>query len=313
MKAVENREEAKQGFLLERIHQLLERIDVREKRLPWIFLGPAVFLLALLTIYPILHSLWLSLHYYRLGDTENVEFVGLENYMELAGSGDFHQVIVTTLTLVTIALVVEFILGFVLALTLNHWGRGKQLLRTILLIPMMITPCIVAFNFRLAFNFNYGLITYLMDLVGMRIPIISDARLALFAIILTDAWEWTPFMFVVILAGLAAIPEYMYEAAEISGATRIQRFRYVTLPSLKGVILVGILIRIMDLFKLFDLVFIMTEGGPGINTATLSYWSYRLAFKFFRFGQGGAVAIVTLAVVVAICFVLNKIVRKQAV
>lgn len=261
---------------------------------PYWFLAPSVALLLALTVYPFLYILRLSL--YRMSPTGEV-FVGADNFLRLARDPLFFQSLGQTLVLTAGALALEFGLGLGLALLLDSQIRGRNLWRALLLLPMILPPVVVGVIWRLIYNPNFGVLNGALQLAGVdttRLTWLADPSVALAAVIVVDVWEWTPFVFLILLAGLQAIPEEPYEAARIDGASAWQTFWHVTLPLLTPAILVALLLRTMDLLRIFDQVFILTQGGPGFATETISLYIYKTAFRFFDFGYAAAMSLLLL-------------------
>jgi len=202
-----------------------------------------------------------------------------------------------TFVYATAALILEFSIGLGLALLLNSQIRGRGFFRATLLVPMMLPAVVVGVVWRLMLNPNFGAINGTLKNFGLNTESLTwtaSPRLAMLSVIAVDVWQWTPFVFLVLLAGLQAIPQEPYEAALIDGSSRWQTFRYVTLPLLKPAILIALLLRTMDLLRVFDQIFILTEGGPGFATETISLYIYRAAFRFFDFGYAAAMSFVLL-------------------
>jgi multiple sugar transport system permease protein len=205
---------------------------------------------------------------------------------------------VHTFVYAVVALSCEFLLGLGLALLLNSKLRGRGLFRASLLVPMMLPSVVVGVVWRLMLNPDFGAINGTLRRFGLSTEALTwtaSPKLAMLSVIAVDIWQWTPFVFLVLLAGLQAIPEEPYEAALIDGSSPLQTFRHVTLPLLKPSILIVLLLRTMDLLRVFDQIFILTEGGPGFATETISLYIYRTAFRFFDFGYAAAMSFVLLA------------------
>lgn len=261
---------------------------------PYWFLAPAVALLLGLTVYPLFYIVRLSL--YRMSPAGET-FVGADNFLRLARDPLFFQSLGQTLILTVGALALEFGLGLGLALLLDSQIRGRNLWRSLLLLPMILPPVVVGVIWRLIYNPNFGVLNGALQLAGVdtsRLTWLADPSVALVAVMVVDVWEWTPFVFLILLAGLQAIPEEPYEAARIDGASAWQTFRHVTLPLLAPAILVALLLRTMDLLRIFDQVFILTQGGPGFATETTSLYIYKTAFRFFDFGYAAAMSLLLL-------------------
>jgi multiple sugar transport system permease protein len=266
-----------------------------DRRLPYLFLAPAVVVLLSLSIYPLIYSLTVS---FQIEGADGSRW-SLANFQRLFTDNFFLSAMEHTLVYATSALVCEFLLGLGLALLMNSQIRGRTFFRAALLVPMMLPAVVVGVVWRLMLNPNFGAINGTLKGLGFDTEPLTwtaSPRLALLSVILVDVWQWTPFMFLVLLAGLQAIPQEPYEAAKIDGSSRWQTFRYVTLPLLKPAILIALLLRTMDLLRVFDQIFILTEGGPGFATETISLYIYRTAFRFSDFGYAAAMSFVLLAI-----------------
>ena len=212
------------------------------------------------------------------------------------------------------ALTCEFLLGLGLALLLNNQIRGRGFFRASLLVPMMLPTVVVGVVWRLMLNPNFGAVNETLKQFGIDTESLTwtaSPKLALLSVIAVDVWQWTPFVFLVLLAGLQAIPQEPYEAALIDGSSRWQTFWHVTLPLLKPSILIVLLLRTMDLLRVFDQIFILTEGGPGFATETISLYIYRTAFRFFDFGYAAAMSFVLLALTNVISALYIKFLQSR--
>jgi multiple sugar transport system permease protein len=214
------------------------------------------------------------------------------------------------------ALTCEFLLGLGLALLLNSEIRGRGIFRASLLVPMMLPAVVVGVVWRLMLNPNFGAINGTLKQIGINTESLTwtaSPKLAMLSVIAVDVWQWTPFVFLVLLAGLQAIPQEPYEAALIDGSSRWQTFWHVTLPLLKPSILIVLLLRTMDLLRVFDQIFILTEGGPGFATETISLYIYRTAFRFFDFGYAAAMSFVLLALTNVISAIYIKFLEAKEI
>src|SRR5215204_264268 len=266
----------------------------RELLLPAIFLAPALAVLLSLSIYPLIYSVTISLQQ----ETAAGITWGLGNFARLASDNFFWTAMAHTFVYAVVALTCEFLLGLGLALLLNNQIRGRGFFRASLLVPMMLPTVVVGVVWRLMLNPNFGAVNGTLKQFGIDTESLTwtaSPKLAMLSVIAVDVWQWTPFVFLVLLAGLQAIPQEPYEAALIDGSSRWQTFRHVTLPLLKPSILIALLLRTMDLLRVFDQIFILTEGGPGFATETISLYIYRAAFRFFDFGYAAAMSFVLLA------------------
>jgi multiple sugar transport system permease protein len=282
----------------------------RELLLPFFLVAPALVVLLTLSIYPLIYSITISLQQ----QTASGEVWSLVHFKRLASDGFFQTALVHTVVYATAALTCEFLLGLGLALLLNQQIRGRELFRASLLVPMMLPTVVVGVVWRLLLHPNFGAINGTLKQIGIDTESLTwtaSPRLAFLAVIAVDVWQWTPFVFLVLLAGLQAIPQEPYEAALIDGSTRWQTFRHVTLPLLKPAILVVLLLRTMDLLRVFDQVFILTEGGPGFGTEMISLYIYRTAFRFFDFGYAAAMSFVLLLLTNVVSVVYLKLLQDE--
>jgi multiple sugar transport system permease protein len=266
-----------------------------DRSLVYLLLAPTVLVLLALSIYPLIHAVTISLHVNSGGASR----WSPGNFVRLFSDRFFLAALGHTLVYSTVALTIEFLLGLALAVLFNQGMRGRGLFRAGLLVPMMLPTVVVGVVWRLMLNSNFGAINGTLQSAGINttgLTWTSSPGLAMLSVIAVDVWQWTPFMFLILLAGLQAIPQEPYEAALIDGSSGWQTFRHVTLPLLKPAILVALLLRTMDLLRVFDHVFILTEGGPGFATEMLSLYIYRTAFRFSNFGYAAAMSFVLLLI-----------------
>ena len=253
--------------------------------------APALVLIGGLGLYPIVFSVWISLHRYNLVQPDRFDFIGLDNYRKLLGDPAFWSSIRTTMVIGAAAVAITLVMGLALALLLNvkFWGGG--LLRAAVLVPWTIPPIVNALMWKLTYNASFGVLNgTLFDLGIIReyVPWLSRPDLALVAVLTAHVWNNVPIATLPILAGMQAIPAELYEAAEIDGASHTQRFRHITLPYLAAPILVALILETMISFKIFDLIYTLTSGGPANATDVLGWQTYKIAFSGLDFGYGSA-------------------------
>ena len=268
--------------------------------LPW--LAPLIAMLTVFTIYPLIYNVWLSFHEYAPFKRRLV-YVGWDNWVLLMADERFWESLIVTFTYFIVVLTVELVLGMLLALLLDSDEPGFGLLRALLTLTLVVPPAIVGMMFLLIQDPEFGVLSYLLEAVGIidsTTPILATASTALAGVMLADIWQWTPFMVLIFLAGLRSLPPEPYEAAMLDGASAVQVFRRITLPLMSKVIAVAVLIRGIDLFRMFDYVFVMTSGGPGTATYTVSLYAWQQTFSFIKWGYGATISLVTLALVLAI-------------
>jgi multiple sugar transport system permease protein len=265
----------------------------------WAMLTPTLIILLALTAYPTVYMFWTSLHAWNLSKPRyGYVWVGLQNFIDAFKDARFLNSVQISLVFVLLAVAFELLIGLGLALLLNRSQWWVSPIRLLLLLPMMVTPIVLGLIFLMMYNGNFGVINYFLTLIGLqKHAFLADPGTALAAIIVADVWQWTPFVMLIFMAGLAAFPGEVMEAARTDCVSWFQEFWYVTLPLLKPVILVALLIRTIDAFRLFDLVYVMTKGGPGTATETLTTYIYVQGFDKFEMGYASALAILMLVVV----------------
>ena len=280
-----------------------------ERVAPWVMLAPTLAVMTLVGFYPLAHSFWVSLTSLRPTEPDKPQgFVGLDNYVTALGDGQFWGSIALTLGFTAITVGVSLILAVLLAVLFNQRRTGFVVLRTILLIPMLITPIAVAITWRIMLMPDLGVLNYLLGLVGVAPqPWTGSRGGAMVSVLIVDIWQWTPFMFLVIFAGLRALPRSPFEAAAIDGAGPLRTFLEVTLPMLKPVMVIAALLRIIDAMRTYDTVYIITRGGPDLATDLASVYLQRINFKFFDLGYGSATSWLVLVMLLAIVLVFVKL------
>ncbi len=278
----------------------LRRMVSSDHPLPW--LAPLIAMLAVFTIYPLIYNIWLSFHEYAPFKRRLV-YVGWENWSSLMTDDRFWESLIVTFTYFFVVLTVELVLGMLLALLLDSEEPGFGLLRAFLTLTLVVPPAITGMMFLLIQDPEFGVLSYLLESLGVidpTTPILATGSTALLGVMLADIWQWTPFMVLIFLAGLRALPPEPYEAAMLDGASGFQVFRRITLPLMSKVIAVAVLIRGIDLFRVFDYVFVMTSGGPGTATYTVSLYAWQQTFSFIKWGYGATISLVTLALILLI-------------
>lgn len=301
-------------LLLRRVRYLIPESARRglDHRYSWV--APAVLILFALTIFPLLFLVYLSFHEWSLVIASRRNFVGLENFVGVVQQGAFLNSLWVTAVFTAVAVPTEMVLGTGLALFIYHRlpDRWRSTFQTIFLLPMMMSYIAVGLLWRFLWNGSIGFVNYLFESVGLPTQgWLGDPTMALFTVIVADVWQWTPFVILVVLAGLEGLPEEPFEAAKMDGASTLQTFRYITLPLLKPILIVVLLFRTADAFRIFDKVFIMTRGGPGDASMTLSMLIYRRSFKDGSFGEAAVMSIFMLAVISVVALVIIKRARKM--
>lgn len=282
---------------------------------PYLVMLPTLLFLFSISILPLLYSLVVSFLRYNLMDPEPPSFAGLRNFQLLMESPNFWNSLWVTTQFVAIAVTVEFLLGLGLALVLSRDVPGVRMFRSLILVPLALAPIVVGLLWRFMLGTEYGLINNVITLVGLpRTDFLSNTKVALIVIALVDVWQWTPFMFLILLAGVQALPLEPFEAAAIDGASRWQTLRYITLPLLRYPILVALLLRTIDAFRVYDLIFMMTRGGPINVTDTLSWHIYNIGFRNFNMSYASALSWIMLIIVTVVVSIFVRLLldRSQA-
>jgi len=282
---------------------------------PFAFASPSLALIALVIIFPLAYSFWLSFRNFDLSVGPDSEFVGGANYVEaLIRDSRFINSIWNTAIIIGPSLVIELLVGLGLALLLSRIGRGRAIITALLAIPAMVSPVMAAMAWRMMFGVKYGAINNLgrqLGLIDVYFDWFSSPFISIVAIVLVEVWHNSAFMMLVLLAGLQSIPQELYDAGKADGAEGWRSFWYITLPLLKFTMVVGLMIRLIDLTKLFGLIFVLTFGGPGGATETVAFSTYLAGFNDFRMSYAAALSYVIVGGVLVLTLVFMWIQRLR--
>lgn len=283
----------------------------QEAMLAYILVFPAMLTIGVFALYPILNTIWLSLHDLKLNMPYlGKPFVGFHHYATVSTDPRFWASLWNTLYFTFFSVLLELVLGFLIALLINRSFRGRAIVRASVLVPWAIPTAVSAMMWKFMFNDQLGVINDILVKVGILdqyIAWLGTRETALWSIIVTDVWKTTPFMALLILAGLQVIPADIYEAAKVDGATRFQQLMRITMPLVKPAILVALMFRTLDAFRVFDVVLVMTGGGPANSTETLSMYAQTTLMRYLDFGKGSALAVITFICVMLISFFYIKL------
>lgn len=257
---------------------------------------------------PIGYAIWMSFTNQSLGAAQ-ANFVGLDNYANAVFTGTFLSSLAVTAIFVIAGLVLQFAIGYLLAVSLHRQLVGFKIARTVLLIPMLLTPVVVGLIWQFMFNPDLGVLTSVARAVGVDVNFFADPVLARGVVILVDAWMHIPFVMLMLVAGMTGLPEEPIEAASIDGAGWWQTTRYVVLPMLRPVITIILLVRCVDIVRLFDIIFTTTQGGPGTSTESVSLIAYATTFQFYQFGYGAAMSIALAVIMFPVYFLYVKLTK----
>lgn len=285
-----------------------------DRNLKYLFTVPTVLFVLLMVLFPILYTLILSFHSWRMSANIPWEYIGLGNYIEMFTSSRFPMAAWRTFVFAMIALFFELSLGIMIALLLNRSFKGKNLTKTAFLLPMVATPVAIGMVWKLIYEPSIGILNYIIRrLGGPKIDWLGSTANALYSLVAVDIWQWTPMVMLIVLAGLSAIPMESYESALVDGATPFQTTTRITLPLLRPTIYTAALLRLIDVLKTFDILYSMTQGGPGFSTETMNILAYRQAFEFMEFGEASSTLIVFFLIVVLIAALTIKIKSRTEV
>lgn len=288
-------------------------INRREQLIGWLLLIPALLVLSLVFVYPIVRAFWLSLFTENLSTQLQPVFSGLANYSRMLGDGRFWQSMGNTTIFTVVSVLLELVLGMGIALVLNQSFRGRGVVRTIAIIPWALPTAIMGLAWTWIFNDQYGVVNDLLQRLGLiqtGISWLGEPTLAMMALIIADVWKTTPFISIILLAGLQSIPQDLYEAHSMDGANPWQSFCQITLPLLMPQILIALLFRFAQAFGIFDLVQVMTGGGPAGATETVSIYIYSTVMRYLDFGYGAALVVVTFLLLILAVAITARLLQK---
>ncbi len=275
---------------------------------------PAFLALTLITLVPLLYTFRLSFYDYKLSEKGSKDvFVGLQNYVTLFQDEQFLNSLFRTFVFMVCAVALEVIIGILLALALNAIPKVKRLFTSMILIPMMVAPLVIGLMFNFFINPQFGLYVWLVNTLHLPLPTVltSDSLTAMTVVILMDVWDWALYLGLVFLAGLQSISGEYYEAAMVDGASDRQIFRHITLPLMKPVLTVGILLRAMEAFKEFDKPYVLTGGGPGNATEVIDLYTYRQAFVSFKFSYAAAICVVLFLILICCGIIYQRVTMEK--
>jgi multiple sugar transport system permease protein len=280
-------------------------MKMKNGMLAFLFFLPAAVVLLIFFVYPIFLLIKDSLFTFDLNDPSLKEFVGIKHYIEAFTSARFLQSTLNTVIFIVVAVGIEFIIGLILALLLSNGFKGSQFIRTLLLSPLMLAPLVSGLIWKFMLNDQFGIINwglYKLRFISNpnQILWLSNSKLSLLSTIIADIWLTTPFMMLIFLAGIQGIPKSLYESAQIDGANKWQTLRYIILPSLVPVMTVALIIRIIDAARTFDIVWVLTQGGPGFSSEVLSTFMYKTLTRYGEVGQSSAMAVIFIVLLLVL-------------
>lgn len=283
-----------------------------EKNMKWIFTMPAVVFVGLMMVIPVGYTFWLSFNEWNMSNIHPPTWVAMKNYITLFHDDLFIKSLWLMVYFTFFSVLVETILGILLALLMNQHFVGKGLVKTLFLLPMVATPVAVGLVWILIYEPNIGVANLLLKSLGLSPhEWLASPDLVMPSLIFIDIWEWTPMIALIVLAGLVSLPKDPYEAAIIDGANKFQTFQKITLPLLKPTIYSAVLLRMIDALKTFDIIYATTQGGPGTSSQTINIYGYVMGFQYFKIGEASALLMVFFIIVLAIS-IFTILLRKRA-
>jgi multiple sugar transport system permease protein len=269
----------------------------------WPFVVPALIVVLAVIIFPWLFTIWMSLHEWKVGSPTT--FVGLANFVRLPNDPRFVEAIGHTMLYTALSVLLPLVFGTFAAVVFHQKFPARGFLRGVFIMPMMATPVAVALVWTMMFHPQLGILNYLLSLVGLPAQVwVFHPATVIPSLVLVETWQWTPLVMLIVLGGLAAIPAEPYESAQIDGANIWQVFRYITLPLITPFLFIAAMIRMIDAVKSFDIIFAITQGGPGSASETINLYLYSVAFTYYDIGYGSAIAVVFFALIVTLAAVL---------
>ena len=276
----------------------------------WPFVIPALVVISAVIVFPWVFTLWMSVHRWTLGQEQS--FIGFDNYIRLASDVRFWESLWHTLIYTVLSVVAPLFLGTLAALVFDAQFPLRGFLRGVFVMPMMATPVAIALVWTMMFHPQLGVLNYLLSFIHIGpLEWIYNQSTVIPSLVLVETWQWTPLVMLIVLGGLAAVPREPYESAEIDGANAWQKFRYLTMPMIAPFLMIAVIIRSIDAVKSIDIIYAMTQGGPGTASETINIYLYNTAFSYYDIGYGSAMAVVFFIIIVALSFVL-LMVRQRA-
>lgn len=289
----------------------VKRIMISDHPLPWLL--PLIAMLLVLAVYPFFYNIWLSFHEFA-PRRRDIDFVGWQNWQLLFNDPRMWSALWVTMFYTTVCLAIQIVLGLAIALLIDSDEPGYSIIRGVMTLTLVIPPAITAMMFLLMQDAQFGMIPYALRLLGLfssNQTILASPQLALWGVMLADIWQWTPFMVLIFIAGLRALPREPFESAMIDGASNWQMFTRLTLPMLGKVIAIAVLIRGIDLFRMFDYAYVMTSGGPGTATYTLSLYAWQQTFSFLKWGYGATLSLFSLFIILVVANIFVSVTKTR--
>jgi multiple sugar transport system permease protein len=275
------------------------------RNLKWIYTLPAVLFVLLMMLFPIIYTVRISFFEWSMSATTPPKWVGLSNYLALLQDNRFWHAVGSTFYFTIAALVAEVVLGVAIAVLLSRNFRGKNLVKTVFLLPMVATPVAMGLVWMLIYEPSIGIANIMLKSLGLK-PLLwlASPNQVIPSLILVDVWEWTPMIALIVMAGIATLPSDPYEAADVDGASAWTKFTAITLPLLRPTIIVAAMLRLIDVLKTFDIIYATTQGGPNFASETLNLYGYVLGFQYFKLGMASSLLVIFFALVMGLTLLM---------
>jgi len=287
----------------------MPRFMISEHPFPWLF--PLIAMLLVFAVFPLAYNIYLSFHEFAIFKRSLV-FVGWENWLKLFSDTRLYNALVINITYTVVCLTVQLVLGFLIALLLDTDEKGFGVMRALFSLALVIPPAVTGMMFKMMEDPQFGMIAWALEklhILSREVPILATSELALAGVMIADIWQWTPFITLIFLAGMRGLPKEPFESAVIDGASQWKITTRFTIPMLSKVIAVAVLIRGIDLFRTFDYIYVMTSGGPGIQTYTLSFYTWKQFATSLKWGYGATLSLLALIIINVAATVLIKLAK----
>jgi len=276
-----------------------------DRNLKWVYILPALLFVLIMMLFPIIYTVWISFYEWSMSAVTPPVFVGLSNYIEMFKDPRFTDALFNTFYFTIVALVVEVVLGVAIAVLFNRTFRGKNVAKTLLLLPMVATPVAMGLVWMLIYEPTIGAANTILKAIGLEPQLfLASMTQVIPSLILVDVWQWTPMVALIIMAGLSTLPLDPYEAADVDGAGSWKKFVHITLPLLKPTIIIAAMLRLIDVIKTFDIIYATTQGGPNFKSETLNLYGYVLGFQYFKLGSASSLLVIFFLIVLALTLLL---------
>lgn len=276
-----------------------------DRNLKWVYILPALLFVLVMMLFPILYTVWISFYEWSMSAITPPAFVGFANYIALFKDERFLDALFNTFYFTVVALIAEVVLGLAIAVLLNRSFKGKNIAKTLFLLPMVATPVAMGLVWMLIYEPTIGAANTILKTIGIHPQLfLASMTQVVPSLIVVDIWQWTPMVALILMAGLSTLPADPYESADVDGATAWKKFVHITLPLLKPTLIIATMLRLIDVLKTFDIIYATTQGGPNFKSETLNIYSYVLGFQYFKLGSASALLVIFFLIVMALTLLL---------